>query len=99
MPSPFCPIVTEANPYVHTAPPAKKRKAEAEPTEPASKKSKKVDDEEDEEEDVENDAPEDEEDEQEQEEDEPAVKTKIIKGSESKTAAAEAETEDFDDEE
>lgn len=90
----------QANHGVQTAPPQKKRKAEAEPTEPASKKSKKEDDEEDEEEEGgEADAPEDDADEQEQEEDEPAVKTKVIQGSESKTAAAEAETEDLDDEE
>lgn len=57
-------------------------------------------DEEDEEEEegLEDDAPEDDaEEDEEQEEDETAVKTKVIAGSESKTGAAVAETEDLDD--
>ena len=79
----------------------KKRKAAPEAVEPATKKTKTDDvvDEEDE-----DDAPEveeddeDEEDEAEGEEDEPAVKTKVISGSEPKAGAAEAAHEQFDDE-
>jgi hypothetical protein len=81
----------------------KKRKAdEIESAEAPAKKSKPIAqaDEEDgeEEEEFDEENPEDEEDEQEQEDDEPAVKTKIIKGSESKNEATEAATEDLDDE-
>merc|ERR1711939_715484 len=85
------------------AAPQKKRKAETDATEPVAKKTKKTEEngeEEDDkdEEEAEDEAPEDDADEQEQEEDEPAVKTKVVKGSESKTTATEAETEHLDDE-
>merc|ERR1711939_98030 len=85
------------------AAPQKKRKAETDATEPVAKKTKKTEEngeEEDDkdEEEAEDEAPEDDADKQEQEEDEPAVKTKVVKGSESKTTATEAETEHLDDE-
>jgi hypothetical protein len=65
------------------------------------KSATEVDEEDDEEEPElgENGEPdEDEEDEEEDEDDEPAVKTKVITGSEPKTSAAEATTEKLDDE-
>jgi hypothetical protein len=56
-------------------------------------------DEEDEEDGEDEEDEEDEGDEEvEGEDDEPAVKTKVARGGEPKTAAADAETEDFDDE-
>lgn len=55
-------------------------------------------DEEDEEDGEEEDEEDEGDEEVEGEDDEPAVKTKVVRGGEPKTAAAEAETEDFDDE-
>ena len=86
-----------------SAPPSKKRKLEETPA-ASTKKTKTTEeaaDEEEEEEDEDDaaEAPEDEDDEQEQEDDEPAVKTKVIKGSEPKTSAAEAEDEAYEGEE
>jgi hypothetical protein len=55
-------------------------------------------DEEDEEDGEEEDEEDEGDEEVEGEDDEPAVKTKVVRGGEPKTATAEAETEDFDDE-
>lgn len=76
------------------APPSKKRKLEEGAASSAKKTKTDEDDEDEENGDVEDDA-----DEQEQEEDEPAVKTKVIKGSETKQEAATAKDEAYEEEE
>ena len=85
------------------APAGKKRKAEDDAEEPATKKTKEAApatlDDEDAEALVGDDGePEDEDEEAEDEDDEPAVKTKVVTGSEAKTAAVEADDEEYEKE-
>lgn len=81
------------------APPTKKRKLDEDAS--ASVKKTKTDEDEDGEEEPEVEDDEDGLDEEDdvQEDDEPAVKTKVIKGSETKQAAAHAKDEEYEEEE
>ena len=79
------------------APPSKKRKLDT-ADDATTKKSQKTADTEDKDVAEDDSAPEDSADEQEQEDDEPAVKTKVIKESESKIDAKQAESEEYEKE-
>lgn len=90
-------LFTDADVIV-AAPPTKKRKLD-EDASAAVKKSKTNEDEDGEEEvEVEDDEDELDEEDDVEEDDEPAVKTKVIKGSETKQAAAHAKNEEYEEE-
>lgn len=86
--------------YSPAAPQTKKRKLEEVDNSKVKKSKTNGEEEDEEEEDFPDDAPEEDDDEEEaagdDEENEPAVKTKIIKGSESKQAAVEADDEEYE---
>lgn len=87
----------DANPFV-AAPPTKKRKLE-EDVDVATKKTKTDEEDGEEEVEIEDDEEEGDEEDDVQEEDEPGVKTKVIKGSETKQAATHAKDEEYEEEE